>query len=270
VNGGPVPGRGKRARTAGEAAGRRPAGVPVRRARLQPAGPGVRGEAVPGSGVRPLCRREGGCAKGTGAAGQTPAGPDLREFAAAADPAWRGKDAPLSCCTAPGCRYGAGQNKDLCVRHAGAWKRAGTPELPDWLSTLPCSPPDPAPAECLIAGCRLWAEPWAGWCRSHAATWIRRGRPPAGQFAAGWAARIAGPGFERRIRLDGLPPQLKLEVQYALQRRNDERAAKATARRRHGRREVPRRQRRLIAAGPDPAGMARPIPAGRRSRRSPS
>jgi integrase len=153
--------------------------------------------------------------------------PDLREFAAAADPAWRGKDAPLSCCTAPGCRYGAGQNKDLCVRHAGAWKRAGTPELPDWLSTLPCSPPDPAPAECLIGGCRLWAEPWASWCRSHAATWIRRGRPPAGQFAAGWAARIAGPGFERRIRLDGLPPQLKLEVQYALQRRNDERAAKA-------------------------------------------
>ena len=51
--------------------------------------------------------------------------------------------------------------------------------------------------------------------------------PQLGQFAAGWAARIAGPGFERRIRLDGLPPQLKLEVQYALQRRNDERAAKA-------------------------------------------
>jgi len=153
--------------------------------------------------------------------------PALREFAAAADPAWRGKDAPLSRCTAPGCHYGAGQHKDLCARHAGAWKRAGTPELRDWLSTLPDSPPDPPPAECLIGGCRLWAEPWADWCRSHAATWRRRGRPPAEQFAAEWAARIADPGCERRIRLDGLPPQLKLEVQYALQCRNDERAAKA-------------------------------------------
>src|SRR5260370_1424270 len=44
---------------------------------------------------------------------------------------------------------------------------------------------------------------------------------------AGWAAGVAAPGYERRIRLDGLPAQLKLEMQYALQRRHDERAAKA-------------------------------------------
>lgn len=35
------------------------------------------------------------------------------------------------------------------------------------------------------------------------------------------------PLARRRIRLGGLPAHLKLEVQYALQRRHDERAAKA-------------------------------------------
>jgi integrase len=151
--------------------------------------------------------------------------PAVRDFAAAADPGWRGKDATLACCAAPGCHYGVGQRKDLCIRHALAWERAGTPELQGWLSGLPA--PDAPAAGCLIGGCRLWAEPGTGWCRSHGVTWKRRGRPPAAQFAADWAAGIAAPGYERRIRLDGLPPQLKLEMQYALQRRNDERAAKA-------------------------------------------
>ena len=58
-------------------------------------------------------------------------------------------------------------------------------------------------------------------------TWKRRGRPPAAEFAAAWAAGVTAPGYERRIRLDGLPAHLKLEMQYALQRRHDERTAKA-------------------------------------------
>ena len=84
-----------------------------------------------------------------------------------------------------------------------------------------------APAGCLISSCQLWAEPGSHWCRWHGVAWKRRGRPPAAEFAAGWAAGVAAPGYERRIRLGGLPAQLKLEVQYALQRRHDERAAKA-------------------------------------------
>ena len=153
--------------------------------------------------------------------------PGVRAFAAAADPGWRGKDAPLACCGAPGCRYGVGRRKDLCVRHACAWERAGMPDLRGWLDGLPGSPAAVPPAGCLISSCQLWAEPGSHWCRWHGVAWRRRGRPPAAEFAAGWAAGVAAPGYERRIRLGGLPAHLKLEVQYALQRRHDERAAKA-------------------------------------------
>jgi len=153
--------------------------------------------------------------------------PGVRVFAAAAGPGWRGKDAPLACCRAPGCRYGVGRRKDLCVRHAWAWERAGMPDLGGWLGGLPPSPAAAVPAGCGISSCQLWAEPGRHWCRWHGVTWKRRGRPPAAEFAAGWAAGVAAPGYERRIRLDALPAHLKLEVQYALQRRHDERAAKA-------------------------------------------
>jgi hypothetical protein len=63
--------------------------------------------------------------------------PGVRAFAAAADPGWRGKDAPLACCGAPGCGYGVGRRKDLCVRHACAWERAGMPDLGGWLGGQP-------------------------------------------------------------------------------------------------------------------------------------
>ncbi len=153
--------------------------------------------------------------------------PGVRGFAAAADPGWRGKDAPLACCGAPGCRYGVGRRKDLCVRHACAWERAGMPDLRGWLDGLAGSPAAVPPAGCLISSCQLWAEPGSHWCRWHGVAWKQRGRPPAAEFAAGWAAGVAAPGYERRIRLGSLPAHLKLEVQYALQRRHDERAAKA-------------------------------------------
>ena len=153
--------------------------------------------------------------------------PRVTEFAAVADPRWRGKDALLACCAAPGCRYGLAQRADLCVRHALAWERAAMPGLQGWLDGLPASPPAVPPADCLIGSCRLWAEPGSDWCRSHGVTWKRRGRPPAAEFAAAWAARTTAPGYEQTIRLDGLPAHLKLEMQYALQRRHDERTAKA-------------------------------------------
>jgi hypothetical protein len=153
--------------------------------------------------------------------------PDVGEFAASTDPRWRGKDAPLTRCRAPGCRYGVTRRKGLCARHAGAWERAGMPDLHGWLDGLPGSPAATVPAGCLISSCQLWAEPGSHWCRWHGVIWKQRGRPPAAEFAAGWAAAVTAPGYERRIRLDGLPAHLKLEVQYALQRRHDERAAKA-------------------------------------------
>ncbi len=151
--------------------------------------------------------------------------PGVREFAESTASRWR-KNAPLSCCRAPGCRYGTGPRKGLCTRHSAGWEEAGTPALQDWLDTLPDTAPAAPPAGCRIGSCGLWAEPGTDWCRSHGATWKRHGRPPAAEFAAQWTAAEPGAGRER-IRLDGLPAHLKLEVQYALQRRHDERAGKA-------------------------------------------
>jgi integrase len=150
--------------------------------------------------------------------------PDVGEFAASTDPRWR-KDAPLTMCQAPGCRYGVTRRSGLCARHAGAWERAGTPDLRTWLSAQHGGVPATAPADCMISGCELWAEPRAVLCYAHARTWREHGRPPAARFAAD---RASDPVLlHERIRLDGLPAQLKLEVQYALQRRHDERAGKA-------------------------------------------
>jgi len=150
--------------------------------------------------------------------------PDVREFAASTDPRWR-KDAPLARCQAPGCRYGVTRRKGLCARHAGAWERAGTPGLQDWLGTLPGTAPSGTPADCLIGSCQLWAEPGAELCYAHGRTWNEHGRPPAAQFAAG---RVGSPVLRHeRIRLNSLPAHLRLEVQYALQRRHDEREGKA-------------------------------------------
>ena len=151
--------------------------------------------------------------------------PDVREFAESTAFRWR-KDAPLSRCQAPGCGYGVGYRKGLCVRHAAAWERAGMPALPAWLGMLPTAAPEAPPAGCLIGSCGLWAEPGSDWCRSHGATWKRRGRPPAAEFTAQWAQAEPGAGRER-VRLGSLPAQLRLEVQYALQRRQDERAGTA-------------------------------------------
>jgi hypothetical protein len=151
--------------------------------------------------------------------------PDVREFAASTGPRWR-RSAPLTCCQAPGCGYGVGHRKGLCSRHAGAWERAGTPSLPDWLGTLAGTEPAQLPEACLIGSCGLWAEPGSDWCRSHTATWRQHGRPSAAEFTARWADDYPGSARER-IRLDGLPAQMKLEMQYALQRRRDDREGKA-------------------------------------------
>src|SRR5580658_2632807 len=146
--------------------------------------------------------------------------PGIGEFAQSTASRWR-KNAPLSRCRAPGCGYGVGHRKDLCIRHAAAWEKAGTPDLQDWLDSVPGTAPAVLPADCLIGSCRLLAEPGSDWCCSHTATWKRHGRPAAGVLAAQWEEDEPGAGRER-VRLDGLPAQMKLEVQYALQRRCDE------------------------------------------------
>jgi len=149
--------------------------------------------------------------------------PDLDVFAAATDPRWH-LQTPLACCRAPGCGRGVGRKK-LCGRHAAAWERAGRPDMQRWLADVPETPMPPGQQVCWIGFCELWAERDIPFCHGHGNTWKTNGRPDAGEFTRGYAEADVVPRNER-IFLDGLAPQLKLEIQYALQRRRDERTVK--------------------------------------------
>jgi integrase len=85
---------------------------------------------------------------------------------------------------------------------------------------------------CLVPACERTAV-GHGLCQGHRQRWAAAGRPGVREFAAStdprFAADRSGAPVLRceRIRLDALPAHLKLEVQYALQRRRDEREGKA-------------------------------------------
>lgn len=149
--------------------------------------------------------------------------PDLERFVAATDPRWR-KHAPLACCNAPGCGRGVAR-QSLCTRHAAAWERAGQPDPQMWLAGIPGTSAPAGQQACLIGTCQLWTERNIPFCHGHGSTWKVNGRPGVQEFAGSYADDDPVPGHER-IYLHGLHPQLKLEIQYALQRRHDERTVK--------------------------------------------
>jgi len=91
-----------------------------------------------------------------------------------------------------------------------------------WRSALDYSPPSPPPGTCLVPYCERWATQTSPFCRTHHKSWRRAGRPDAGEFAA--ARADPGTGCEW-IDVRCLPRQLRLEIQYALQCRGDERQA---------------------------------------------
>jgi hypothetical protein len=150
--------------------------------------------------------------------------PDLEAFIASTSPRWH-KQAPLMCCDAPGCGRGVAR-QGLCTRHAAAWERAGEPGRQEWLASVPETPLPSGQQFCGIGSCQLQAERDIPFCHGHGKTWKVNGRPDAGGFAGSYAGDDPVPGHER-IYLHDLAPQLKLELQYALQSRHDERTVKA-------------------------------------------
>jgi hypothetical protein len=150
--------------------------------------------------------------------------PDLDAFAAAPGPRWLGH-APLPGCRAPGCDRGL-RGHGLCPRHSDAWDRAGRPPVDEWLAGVPATGTPVGQQECLVGFCGLWAEPGVPFCLSHGSAWRAAGRPEPGAFAGRYLDEDPVPDGDR-IFLDSLPPQLKLEIQYALQRRHDDREGKA-------------------------------------------
>jgi integrase len=91
-----------------------------------------------------------------------------------------------------------------------------------WRAALDYSPPSPPPGTCLVPYCERWAIRTAAFCRTHHKSWRHAGRPDPGEFAA--ARADPGPGCEW-IDVRCLPRQLRLEIQYVLQCRGDERQA---------------------------------------------
>lgn len=148
--------------------------------------------------------------------------PDLAAFAASTDPRWC-RQQPNACCRVAGCGYGVARER-MCQLHAQRWARAGRPDLSGWLrDPLPVKQPAPG-AVCAVPGCSLWPQAALPFCHAHANTWRVTGRAPVPDFVARFAA--VDVTEDQIIRLDRLGGQLKLEVQYALQRRADQRTTK--------------------------------------------
>ena len=144
--------------------------------------------------------------------------PDLGGFAESTSAAMRGH-APLHPCQAAGCGNGR-TSHGLCQGHIRAWRRSGYPHIEAWLATLSPAHHHPPHGLCAVASCELWATARTPLCSSHADQWRHRGRPNIATFAAAYPDR---PPNADRIDLSALQPHLRLELQYVLQQRHDQR-----------------------------------------------
>ncbi len=150
--------------------------------------------------------------------------PDPASLPAAMTAPWQGRGPlPSGRCRAAGCGFGVSE-QGLCARHASAWKRAGRPDPGLWAARQPAVVMPEGPPACLISYCDVWAQPGSAMCRVHAKRWREHGRPDPAEFARSCEEPRRAPGVER-ADLSPLPRQLRLELQYALQRRRDDRTA---------------------------------------------
>ena len=140
--------------------------------------------------------------------------PDMTAFLADPGPPLNGRR-PLTACSVPGCHYGS-SGQGLCMRHRSAWEHAGCPDPAAWAARA--EPPAAQPrAECLLPFCTLWPENEAHqFCKAHDTRWRQLGSPDPGEFTEHCMLR-----GRARIDFRGLPAQLRLEMQYAVQCRAD-------------------------------------------------
>lgn len=149
--------------------------------------------------------------------------PDIDVFVTTAVPEGLGRK-ELTGCLAPGCRYG-GARRGLCVRHQGFWERAGKPERSAWLASL-APVHDPNHPVCALSFCTLWTQGRSPFCVNHRSRWEFVGRPDIDEFIV-LCESCGDDRFD--FRALGDRRQLKLELQYALQCRHDERKSNTHA-----------------------------------------
>jgi integrase len=146
--------------------------------------------------------------------------PDLPSYRADPGPPLRGR-VELTACSVPGCRYGI-DSLGLCLRHRGYYARSGHPDPTAWAAELPAVP-DGDHGQCGLPFCALWVEHSRHlFCRSHQNRWRLLGSPAVDDFIDHCLTR-----GKARIDFRGLAPQLKLEFQYAVQCRYDEKSITA-------------------------------------------
>ncbi|GAA2208038.1 tyrosine-type recombinase/integrase [Nonomuraea monospora] len=143
--------------------------------------------------------------------------PDLDTFVATTPPSLVGRK-DLTACAVEGCRYGAAR-QGLCVRHHGFWDRAGKPDLATWLANQSAVRHEEQPV-CHLAFCTLWAQGSSPFCLNHKSRWYAAGQPDIEEFTAQCESR-GDDRFDFRPLNDAR--QVKLELQYAVQCRHDER-----------------------------------------------
>jgi integrase len=149
--------------------------------------------------------------------------PDLQEFVAAADPTVVGRRSATPCLIG-WCRFGAAR-RGLCGRHHERWERAGRPDPTGWAARVPESPEWRRDRQvCRLAFCTLWAHGRQPFCVAHLSRWHRAGRPEVEAFIGSCATH-----GEARYDLRLLPSAgLRLELQFALQCRHDDRRVRLT------------------------------------------
>ena len=149
--------------------------------------------------------------------------PGIEEFAATASPKGLGRK-ELTVCVVPGCRYGGAAG--ACRPSPGVLGTCGKPDrtaVAGW--TRPCSRSRPPGLRAV-----LLHTVDAGHAHGSASTTDRAGRRWAGRPSSEFAVLCESYGDDRfDFRPLGDRRQLKLELQYALQCRNDERQVKTPA-----------------------------------------
>jgi len=141
--------------------------------------------------------------------------PELAEFLTDPGPTLNGRR-DLTGCTVPGCRYGS-SGLGLCMRHRSAWTISRHLDPAVWAAAAIAA--DPADRRtCGLPFCSLWIESEQNlFCKAHETRWRMQGRPEVEGFISG--CLLSG---RDRIDFSGLPPLLRLELQFAVQCRVDQ------------------------------------------------